>query len=90
MVDVARRRRLEGVAGYLKRKLHGDLSSSIGSALLAVIASAPVDEEDAVVLSTDLGAVQLGWHVDDPDTVDIFLWGPDELSRLCDAWFAGD
>lgn len=77
-------------AGYLKRKLHGDLSSSIGSALLAVIASAPVDEEDAVVLSTDLGAVQLGWHVDDPDTVDIFLWGPDELSRLCDAWFESD
>lgn len=77
-------------ASYLKRKLHGELSSPIGSALLAVIASAPVDEEDVVVLATDLGAVRLGWYIDDTDTVDIYLWGPDELSRLCDAWFESD
>lgn len=74
-------------AGYLKRKLRGELASPIGSALLAVIASAPPDEEDAVVLAADLGAIRLGWFIDDADTVDVYLWGPSELSRLCDAWF---
>lgn len=76
-------------ASFLKRKVRGELSGPVGAALLAVIASAPLDDEDSVSLNTDLGVIRMGWFIGDTDTVDVYLWGSGELSTLCTDWLEG-
>jgi hypothetical protein len=73
-------------AEYLTRKLRGDLSTTIGRATLAVIETAPVDEEDEVLLDTELGAIRLHWFIDDYETVDIYVFGSSQVHDLCDRW----
>ncbi|PFG16848.1 hypothetical protein ATK74_1403 [Propionicimonas paludicola] len=75
-------------ARYLTRKLRGDLTTAIGKAVISVITTAPVDEEDSIILDTQLGPIRLGWFMDDEDVVDLYIWGPPLVSDLCDAWLA--
>jgi hypothetical protein len=75
-------------AMYLTRKLRGDLSTSLGKAMLAVIATAPLDEEDDIVLDTAFGPIRLGWYIDDNETVDVYIYGSMEVRSICEAWFA--
>lgn len=79
----------ESFTKILRRKLRGDFVGPIGKAALRVIARAPHDDEDAVLLETDLGVVRLGWFVDDPDTIDIHLWGPPALHEIGDTYLRG-
>jgi len=74
-------------AAHLARALRGDLSGAIGKALMTVVATAPLDEEDQVVLETRMGAVGLGWFVGDVGTVDVHVHGSAQVATLCDAWF---
>jgi hypothetical protein len=73
---------------HLRRRLGGELSKPIGTALRSVIANAPLDEEDSVVLVTEVGAIRFGWFIDDIDTVDLFALGPEAVRDACEAWFA--
>ena len=75
-------------ARYLTRQLRGDLTTAIGKAVISVITTAPVDEEASITLNTQLGPIRLGWFIDDEDVVDLYIWGPPQVSDLCDAWFA--
>ncbi len=75
-------------AGYLSRKLRGELTTTIGKAVISVITTAPVDEEDSITLETQLGAICLGWFIDDEDVVDVYIWGSPQVSDLCNAWLA--
>jgi hypothetical protein len=76
-------------AGYLAGQLRGDLTRAVGRATIAVAATAPIDEEDHVLLDTMLGAIRLGWFVDDTDTIDVYVWGPAAVTTVCEAWPAG-
>jgi hypothetical protein len=71
---------------HVTRRLGGELRSAVGKAALAVVATAPLDEEDGVVLTTARGVVRLSWFVDDADNVDIYLRGSPEAVAACDAW----
>ncbi|MBO9554895.1 hypothetical protein [Cellulomonas sp.] len=75
-------------AAHLARALRGDLSGAIGKALVTVVATAPLDEQDHVVLETRMGAVRLCWFVGDPDTVDVHVHGSAQVAELCQSWFA--
>lgn len=72
---------------YLKRRLGGDLSSPLGNALRAVIANAPLDEEEGLLLDTKFGTVRLVWFIDDVETIDLYVFGPAAVRTVCDAWF---
>jgi hypothetical protein len=74
-------------AKYLTRKLGGDLSSALGKATLGVIATAPLDDEDDIVLDTSLGPIHLGWFIADNETVDVAIHASPEMSAICEAWF---
>ncbi|MDT9593129.1 hypothetical protein RDV89_08620 [Nocardioides zeae] len=76
-------------AAMLRRELRGDFAGPIGRAALAVIARAPQEDEDAVILDTDIGVVQLAWFIDDPNTIDIYLWGPPALHEISDTYLRG-
>jgi len=69
----------------LFRRLGGELAGPLGGALLEEIASAPLDLEESIVLAADMGPVEVRWFVDDLDTVDIYLFGPPELSGVVNA-----
>lgn len=75
---------------YVKRRVRGEMTSPLGAALFAVIATAPIDEQDSVTLTTALGVVQLGWFIDDVDTVTVTFVGPEEIARLWESWFETD
>lgn len=68
----------------LKRALKGDTTGPLGTALAAEIRTAPVETEDEVDLRTDLGVVRMSWFIDDTDVVDLTLWGPPDLTTVCD------
>jgi len=72
---------------HLARRSGGELTTEVGKAVLAVISTAPLDDEGSVRLVTDLGVVQIGWFMDDTDTVDLTLWGSHEVRDLCESWF---
>jgi hypothetical protein len=74
-------------AKYLTQKLQGDLLTAAGRAAITVIMTAPVDDEDSILLNTRLGAIRLGWFIDDQDTVDIYIFGCSEVRDLCQRWF---
>jgi hypothetical protein len=76
-------------AKYLTRRLRGDLTTAIGKAAISVITTAPLDEEDSILLDTRFGTVSMGWFIDDVDVVDLTLWGMPEVADLCDAWLWG-
>lgn len=71
---------------YLTRKLRGDLATAVGKAAIAVITTAPLDEEDNLRLNTNHGVVQIGWFIDDESTVDIYVWGSPAVHDLCNEW----
>lgn len=75
-------------AKYLTRKLRGDLSTAVGKAAIAVIITAPVDDEGSVLLDTQLGTIRLGWFIDDENTVDAYVFGPSEVRKLCEQFLA--
>jgi hypothetical protein len=68
-------------------ELRGDLSTAVGKAAIAVITTAPVDDEGSVLLDTQLGTIRLSWFIDDEDTVDAYVFGPSEVRKLCEQWF---
>jgi hypothetical protein len=74
-------------AKYLTRKLRGDLSTAVGKAMFAVIATAPIDEEDGILLDTRLGIIRLHWFIDDVGTVDAYIFGSSEVHDLCQQWW---
>lgn len=74
-------------ARYLTRKLRGDLSTAVGKAAIAVVTTAPVDEEDRILLDTRLGTICLGWFIGDHNTVDVYIFGPSQVHDLCKQWF---
>lgn len=73
---------------HLKRRLGGELARPLGTALRSVIATAPLDDEDEVVLETKLGPVRVRWFIDDTDTVDLYLFGSEDVHAVCEAWFS--
>lgn len=75
-------------AQYLTRSLRGDLSAAVGKATFAAIVNAPLDDEDAVLLDTNLGVIRLGWFIDDTETVDAYVYGSPGVHLLCEAWFS--
>jgi hypothetical protein len=68
----------------LFRRLGGELAGPIGKALLEEIASAPVNLEESAAVTTDVGAIEVRWFIDDVDTVDIYFFGPPALRALID------
>jgi hypothetical protein len=74
-------------ARYLTRKLRGDFSTALGRAAIAVITTAPVEQEDSLLLATELGTIRLGWFIDDEDVVDAYIFGPGSVRDLCQKWF---
>ena len=68
----------------LKRALKGDTTGPLGTALAAEVRHAPVETEDEADLRTELGVVRMSWFIDDTDVVDLTLWGPPQLSEVCD------
>ena len=74
--------------GHLKRRLGGELSTPIGTGLRATIVTAPIDEEDSLVVDTELGAVRIAWFIDDIEVVDLYVFGSPEVRLVCEAWFA--
>jgi len=50
-----------------------------------VITTAPLDEQDHILLDTRFGAVSMGWVIPDVDVVDLTLWGTPEVADVCDA-----
>jgi len=73
-------------AKYLTRKLRGDFSTAIGKAVLAVIATAPIDQEDSILLDTQLGTIRLHWFIDDTDVVDAYIYGSSQVQDICVKW----
>jgi hypothetical protein len=73
-------------AKYLTRKLRGDFATAVGKAAIAVVTTAPIDDEGSVLLDTRLGTIRLGWFIDDEDTVDAYILGPSEARKLCEQW----
>ena len=78
---------LPRLARHLSRTLGGDFSSAVGKALFAVIASAPDDAEDSVVLATSHGVVEFGWFIGDPSTYDLSLHGTDAATAAFSSFF---
>jgi hypothetical protein len=78
---------LPRLARHLSRTLGGDFSSAVGKALFAVIASAPDDGEDSVVLATSHGVVEFGWFIGDPSTYDLSLHGTDAATAAFSSFF---
>jgi hypothetical protein len=66
----------------LFRRLGGELAGPIGTALLEEVATAPVNVEESLVLATENGPVEVRWFIDDVDTVDIYFFGPSEITTL--------
>ncbi|MFG6443978.1 hypothetical protein ACFXQA_01755 [Microbacterium sp. P07] len=73
-------------AKFLRRELRGELTGPLGKALFTAIESAPQEDENHVLVNTDLGVVRLGWFIDDIDTIDAYIFGSREIHDLCDAW----
>jgi hypothetical protein len=73
-------------AKYLTRELRGDFATAVGKAVMTAIASAPVEDEGNIVLRTQLGAIRLGWFIDDYDTVDASITGPGAVRDLFERW----
>ncbi len=71
----------ESFGRRLFRSLGGELAGPIGAALVGEIASAPLNAEESLVLSSQAGPVEVRWFIDDIDTVDIYLFGSDELQE---------
>jgi len=69
----------------LFRRLGGELAGPVGKALLEEIASAPLNLEESVAVTTDIGLIEVRWFIDDVDTVDIYLFGPPELPGVVNA-----
>jgi hypothetical protein len=69
----------------LFRRLGGELAGPLGKALLEEIASAPLNLEESVAVTTDIGLIEVRWFIDDVDTVDIYLFGPPELPGVVTA-----
>jgi hypothetical protein len=69
----------------LFRRLGGELAGPVGKPLIEEIASAPVNLEESVAVTTEIGVIEVRWFIDDVDTVDIYLFGPAELPPLLDA-----
>jgi hypothetical protein len=69
----------------LFKRLGGELAGPLGKALLEEIASAPLNLEESVAVTTEIGQIEVRWFIDDVDTVDIYLFGPPELPDLIDA-----
>ncbi|WP_199435285.1 hypothetical protein [Qaidamihabitans albus] len=69
-------------AKHFTRKLRGDLSTALGKAAIAVVTTAPVDDEGSVLLETRLGPVRLGWFIDDEGTVDACVFGPSTVQTV--------
>jgi hypothetical protein len=72
-------------AKRLFRRLGGDLAGPIGKALITEIEAAPLNHEESVVLATEIGPVEVRWFIDDVDTVDIYFFGPADLTAPVDA-----
>jgi hypothetical protein len=68
----------------LFRRLGGEAAGPIGRALLEEVATAPHNHEESVVLTTDMGAVEVRWFIDDVDTVDLYLFGAGGLAPVVD------
>ncbi|MFG6402512.1 hypothetical protein [Microbacterium sp. P04] len=75
---------------FLARELGEELKGPLGEALFTLVATAPPGDEDQVVMATKLGAVCLRWLIDDVDTVDVSLYGSQEVTGLCDEWFTAN
>jgi hypothetical protein len=77
----------------LFKRLGGEFVGAVARPLIEEIASAPHNLEESVVLSADIGPVEVRWFIDDIDTVDVYLFGPPDLPALIDAvherWSAG-
>ena len=77
----------------LFRRLGGEFAGAVARPLIEEIASAPHNLEESVVLSADIGPIEVRWFIDDIDTVDLYLFGPPELPALIRAvherWSAG-
>jgi hypothetical protein len=69
----------------LFRRLGGELADPLGKALLEEIASAPLNLEESVAVTTDIGLIEVRWFIDDVDTVDIYLFGPPQLPGVVNA-----
>jgi hypothetical protein len=69
-------------APRLFRTLGGELAGPIGRALIGEIASAPLNAEESLVLSSLAGPVEVRWFIDDIDTVDIYFFGSPELQAM--------
>jgi hypothetical protein len=74
-------------ARYLTRKLKGDLTRAVGKAAIAVVTTAPLDDEGSILLDTQLGPIRLGWFIDDVGSVAAYVYGSNEVRDLCDQWF---
>jgi hypothetical protein len=69
----------------LFRRLGGELAGPAGKALIEEIASAPINQEESLVVLADAGPIEVHWFIDDVDTVDIYFFGADQLPSLIDA-----
>ena len=67
------------------RRLGGDLAGRMGTALVEEIATAEVQSEEALAVTTDVGPVEVRWFIDDTDTVDVYFFGPRAMPALIDA-----
>jgi hypothetical protein len=71
---------------YLTRELRGEFSTAVGKAAMTAVATAPVEDEGDILLRTQLGAIRLGWFIDDHDTVDVYIFGSRAVRDLCERW----
>lgn len=66
------------------RRLGGELGGPLGMALLEEVAMAPINHEESIAVTTDVGPVEVHWFIDDIDTVDIYFLGPPHLPPVLD------
>jgi hypothetical protein len=69
----------------LFKRLGGEFDGAAAKPMIEEIASAPHNLEESVVLTADIGPIEVRWFIDDIDTVDIYLFGPADLPALIDA-----
>jgi hypothetical protein len=69
----------------LFKRLGGEFAGAVAKPLIEEIATAPHNLEESVVLTGDIGLIEVRWFIDDIDTVDIYLIGPPELSGVVTA-----
>jgi hypothetical protein len=75
----------------LARRVGGDLAGKLGTALLAEIASAPVNTDRSYMLQVATDGqdelIEFEYFIDDIDEVDVYLFGSPLLHRECLAAF---